>query len=377
MNDNDRRNFINAFGSEPELFFRAPGRTELGGNHTDHQHGLVLAAPVGLFARACVRENASGEARIVSEGYEPFSVVLSDLSARPEEAGTPAALVRGMAKAFEGKGLKGFDAFISSDVPAGSGLSSSAAFEILIGRILCALTDTRMPALELAKAAKRAENVYFGKPCGLMDQAACASDGAFLMDLKDPEHPVIKRVELDLEKEGFSLCVVKCGAGHEDLTADYASIPGELARVSAFFGKTVLREVPEELFRGSLAELRKACGDRAVLRAMHVFAENRRVLRMAAALERGDFASYLEAVRESGRSSWELLQNVIPEGASERQAMAFAIASAEELLGGRGAVRVHGGGFAGTLQAYVPAGFEAGFGQGMERLLGEGCCIFL
>ena len=372
-----KERFLEQFGAEPAFCIEVPGRTELGGNHTDHQHGRVIASPVDLKMRAWVSRREDGSVRVWSEGYGAFTVFLSEQDPDPEAYGTPEAIVRGVCAAFAPHGLKGYDAAIESDVPAGSGLSSSAAFEILLGRICCRLCGVEKSGTELAQLGQRVENVYFGKPCGLMDQMACAADGILAIDFADPAHPKARELKFSFPEHGYHLCLVKCGAGHEDMTEDYAAITRELAAVCACFGKKVLREVPEEAFFRNIATVRQRCGDRAVLRAMHVYAENRRVTEMADSLEHGDMDRYLQLVKASGRSSRDLLQNIVPGNSSGRQDMAFALAMAEKALDGRGAVRVHGGGFAGTIQAYVPADLQESFRKEMERVLGEGCCIDL
>ena len=372
-----RERFIRIYGCDPDFCVEVPGRTELGGNHTDHQHGLVIAAPVDLKMRAWVKKRDDGIVRVCSEGYGSFAVRLDETELRPEEYGKPEALVRGIAAAFAAEGLQGFDAYVVSDVPAGSGLSSSAAFEILLGRICCRACGIEKNGTELAQLGQHVENVWFGKPCGLMDQMACAADGILMIDFEDPARPKTKELQFSFLEHGYSVCLVKCGAGHEDMTEYYAAIPRELAQVCGCFGKKVLREVPEEAFYGRISELRNICGDRAVLRAMHVYDENRRVLQMAETLEAGDIDRYLQLVKASGRSSRDLLQNIVPGGARDRQDMAFALAAAEKALDGRGAVRVHGGGFAGTVQAYVPLALQEQFKNAMEGLLGAGSCIDL
>ncbi|MBQ9030738.1 MAG: galactokinase [Parasporobacterium sp.] len=369
--------FAEYFGYETDLMIKAPGRTELGGNHTDHQHGNVLCAPVDLYITAYYSRNDLGQIRIVSEGHGEMKVDLQDTSVKEEEKGTSEAIIRGIADAFRKDGLPGFDAWMTSDVPAGSGLSSSAAFEILLGRIGCALTKVSKTGEELAILGQYVENTYFGKPCGLMDQMACAADGVLAIDFEDPSHPVCREVKFDFQKAGYALCIIKCGAGHENLTDEYAAIPEELGKLCGVFGKKVLREIPEEEFFSRIPEIREICGDRAVLRAMHVYADNSRVLRQVQSLQDGDLESYLKLVNESGRSSWELLQNVIPRNAALHQEMALALALAEKALRGRGAVRVHGGGFAGTIQAYVPIEMMEEFRQQMEAVLGADSCIFV
>ena len=369
--------FRKRFGRSPDVYAEVPGRTELGGNHTDHQHGVVIAAPVDLKIRAWAAPRRDGKICAYSDGYGSFEVDLSGTDPEEAEKGTAAALIRGVAAGFVDEGLRGFDAWITSDIPSGSGLSSSAALEILLGRICCRMTGCEKTGTELAKLGQHAENAYFGKPCGLMDQMACSADGILMIDFADPVHPAAKEIPFRFPDHGYRICILRCGKGHEDMTADYAMITEELGAVCAVFGKNVLREVPEEEFFRRISELRQRCGDRAVLRAMHVYAENRRVREMAEALEKADMTRYLELVRESGRSSWELLQNVTPQGSSLHQEMAFSLAAAEKALKGKGAVRVHGGGFAGTIQAYVPLEEQGRFAKEMDDLLGTGSCIGL
>ena len=331
------------------LTFSAPGRVELGGNHTDHQHGCVLAAAIDRTARARVRPTGEGVVRVFSRGYAPVELAPDDLSPRQEERNTTAALVRGMAAAFRRRGLpwRGFDAWVESDVLPGAGLSSSAAFEVLLGRIGNALfAGNSLTAPDIARMGQWAENVYFGKPCGLMDQLASSTGGLVFMDFRDPAAPLVRR--LDAALPGYVLCVVDSGADHAGLTDAYAAIPRELGAVCRLFGAEVLRQVEEAEFYRRLPEVRRAAGDRAVLRAIHVFDENRRVLGQVQALENGDTEGFLALVNDSGRSSWEYLQNIAPEGAAGHQELAVTLALCRRLLRGRGAARVHGGGFAGT-----------------------------
>ena len=365
---------------EQVFHFSAPGRVELGGNHTDHQHGCVLAAAVDLETSADVRLTGGDTIRVLSEGYAPVEIALRDLAPRPEERGTTAALVRGVAAAFAARGaaLRGFEVHVRSDVAPGSGLSSSAAFEVLLARVFNALfCGGRLDPIELAQIGQRAENLYFGKPCGLMDQLASSMGGLVYIDFADPAHPAAERVDFDFSRSGHALCIVSCGADHTNLTADYAAIPDELARVCAVFGKAYLREVDEEDFYRQLPAVRAAAGDRAALRAMHVYDENRRVRAEVQALRTGDFARFLALVNASGDSSWEYLQNITPSGAAARQDMALTLALCRRLLAGSGAVRVHGGGFAGTALAIVPEGRVPAFTAGLEQVLAPGCCRVL
>ena len=360
--------------------FSAPGRTEIGGNHTDHQHGCVLAAAVNLETVAEVTLNDRGVVAVASEGYAPVEIDLSDLSIHPEEKNTTAALIRGVAAAFAQRGakLQGFDAKVRSTVLPGSGLSSSAAFEVLIGTIFNELFfEKRLTAVEVAQIGQYAENVYFGKPSGLMDQTASSVGGMVFIDFADPAHPVVENLSLDLNALGYALCIVDSGADHADLTDEYAAIPVECRQVAAFFGKEVLRDVDEAAFYAQLKEVRAATSDRAILRAIHFFGENKRVQRQFAALQAGDFDAFLQMVTESGRSSWMYLQDITPAGAIQHQDMAVALALCDRLLQGSGAFRVHGGGFAGTVQAFVPLEKLEQFRSGIEAVLGQGACHVL
>lgn len=371
--------FRETFGTDAASLFSAPGRTEIGGNHTDHQRGCVLAAAVNLDTLAAVTPNCSGIIRVHSAGYTPFTVDLSSLIPKAEETGTSAALVRGIAARMAELGYPmqeaGADVCIVSDVPGGSGLSSSAAFEVLIGTILNTLfCGSAFSPPDIAQIGRYAENVFFGKPCGLMDQTASSVGGAVSIDFADPAAPVVKRIPLDLCSHGYSLCIVASGADHADLTGEYAAITNELKAVCRCFGKEVLREIPEADFLAALPELRKAAGDRAVLRALHFYGENRRAAQEAYALRRDDFDGFLRLVRESGQSSVMYLQNIIPHGQTQQQELMFTIALCQRLLDDRGAVRVHGGGFGGTVQAFVPTGMLTEFQARIEAVLGTGSC---
>jgi galactokinase len=366
--------FRGYFHCEPQYLFSAPGRTELSGNHTDHQHGRVLAAAVNRETVAAVKENGEMRVRLLSEGYPLCDIDLTDLSVKPEEENTTAALIRGVAAKFADYGLKGFDAYVTSNVLSGSGLSSSAAFEVLVGTIFNHLCGAGKTPVEIAQIGQYAENVYFGKPCGLMDQTASAVGNIIGIDFADPAAPVVTPIPFDFGSSGYSLCIIDTGASHADLTDEYAAITRELKAVCRFFGKEFLRDLPEEEFFGNIAAVRKEVGDRAVLRAIHVFEENKRVAAQTEALLRGDFAGFLAYVRESGMSSWRLLQNVVPAGRKEAQEVAYALAVAEKLLAGKGACRVHGGGFAGTIQAFVPNEILENFRSGMDAALFLGSC---
>ena len=367
-----------AFGGQPEGYFSAPGRTEISGNHTDHQRGCVLAAAVDLHTRAAVRANGTQTIRVQSQGYPLTEVMLTELSPVESEKNTTAALIRGVAAGFSQLGcpVGGFDAYVESSVLPGSGLSSSAAFEVLMGTIINHLFyDGEATQPQVAQIGQCAENVFFGKPSGLMDQMASAVGGMVHIDFADKENPVITPLQADFS--GYALCIIDSGADHADLTDEYAAIPTEMGTVSRYFGKEVLREVSEEEFYVNLPALREQCGDRAVLRCLHIFNENRRVAKQVEALEKGNFDSFLQLVTESGRSSWVYLQNVLTTGATQNQAVAVALALCEKYLAGRGAYRVHGGGFAGTVQAWVPQDMVETFRENVEKTLGKGTCHIL
>ena len=369
-----KQGFETQFGKKPDYIFSAPGRTELSGNHTDHQHGCVMAAAVNREALAAVAENGTQTVRLLSQGYGLLKIDLTDMQIHESEINTTSALIRGVASQFQQYGLRGFDAYVTSSVLSGSGLSSSAAFEVLVGTIFNHLLGAGKNAVEIAQIGQYAENVYFGKPCGLMDQMASSVGNIIAIDFADPAKPIVTPMGFDFSSCGYSLCVIDSGAGHEDLTDEYAAITRELKQVCACFGKEYLGDVDEAAFYDRLAEVRKTCGDRAVLRAIHVFEENGRVAKQKAALEEGDFETFLQYVKESGISSWRLLQNVIPSGWKEHQEVALALALAEKLLAGQGACRVHGGGFAGTIQAFVPNAMLEDFRTGVEKVLGSGSC---
>lgn len=355
--------------------YSAPGRTEVGGNHTDHQHGKVLAGSVNLDVIAVAGANGKDTVAVKSEGYPEDVVTLRDLSPKADEEGKAAALVRGMCSLARGAGypVAGFNAYTTSNVLKGSGLSSSAAFEVLLGNIISGLfCRGGISPVEIAKMGQKAENVFFGKPCGLMDQTASSVGGFTSIDFADPANPVIDSVSFDLAAAGYSLCIVNTGGNHADLTADYAGITEECRSVARFFGKEVLHDVPEEAVLRAIPELRAAVGDRAVLRALHFFRETVRAGDEATALKEGRFADFLRLVRESGESSYKYLQNVYsPENPGE-QGLSLALCLAESVLGERGAARVHGGGFAGTIQSFVPGDLLDSFRREMEAVFGAG-----
>ena len=371
--------FRQAFGYPAQALFSAPGRTELGGNHTDHQRGCVLAAAVDLDILAAAAVTDSGVIRVLSQGYPMTEVSLRELTPQEGEKNTSAALIRGVASRMQELGCalrgRGLDVYMTSTVPKGSGLSSSAAFEVLLGTMLNELLwERHCTPVELAQSGQYAENMFFGKPCGLMDQTASSVGGVVAIDFADTAHPAVERLDVDLHACGYALCILDSGAGHEDLTGEYSAITEELRAVCRVFGKEVLREVPEEAFLAELPQVRKAAGDRAVNRAFHFYGENRRVREEVQALRSGDFQRFLTLVRESGRSSAMYLQNIIPTGSTAAQELMVTIALCERILDGRGAVRVHGGGFGGTAQAFVPLDMLDGFRDRVDASLGRGCC---
>ena len=365
---------------EKQYVFSAPGRTEICGNHTDHQHGCVLAAAVDLETVATVQVNDSNLIEIQSEGYPLVTVDLNDLTVREEEKNSTAALIRGVASAFVQRGAKlsGFRAEVRSTVLPGSGLSSSAAFEVLIGTILNELFfEKKLTAIEIAQIGQYAENVYFGKPCGLMDQMASSVGGMVYIDFEDPENPKVQKIDVDLATFGYGLCIIDTGADHADLTDEYAAIPGELAELCQCFGKKYLREIPKAEFVQKISEIRGKVTDRAILRAFHIYRENDRVRQLVEALRWDDIEAFLDLIKESGRSSWMYLQNITPAGAVQHQEVAVALALCETYLKGQGAFRVHGGGFAGTVQAFVPLDMLDSFKASIEEVLGENSCHVL
>ena len=372
--------FANIFGGNPERYFSAPGRTEIGGNHTDHQRGRVLAAAVNLEAVAAVRANGTDQIRILSEGYPMCQVCLADLEPNTAEYNTTPALIRGVAARFAQMGCKveGFDAYVTSTVLPGSGLSSSAAYEVLIGTIINHMFfDGKVSQPEIATIGQYAENVFFGKPCGLMDQMASAVGNMVTIDFFDKEKPVIESVDFDFAACGHALCIIDSRASHADLTDEYAAITIELKNICNYFGKEVLTQIDEAEFIANMAALREKFGDRAVLRAYHFYKENARVPQQVAALREGNFDKFLGLVKQSGYSSWMYLQNVIPAGYTKNQDVALSLALCENYLNGRGAYRVHGGGFAGTVQAFVPVDILETFRAGIDAVLGEGACHVL
>ncbi len=372
------QSFVSQFGDGDLQIFSAPGRTEVCGNHTDHQQGEVLAASLNLDVIAVVRKETEPKIVIQSEGFPMDEVDISDLTKVPEEEGRSASLIRGVAAYYKehGKEIGGFTAYTTSEVLKGSGMSSSAAFEVLVGTILSGLYGENDP-VETAVASQYAENVYFGKPSGLLDQMACSVGGMVYMDFKTPGQPVVKRVDTRFEEFGHALCITDTKGDHANLTPDYAAVPKEMKDIAKFFGKDVLREVDEEEFTENIPALRKAAGDRAVLRAIHFFSEDRRVEQQYENLSRGDFDAFLAVENASGQSSLAYLQNIYSPSHPAEQGVSIGLAVSKKVLGDRGACRVHGGGFAGTIQAFVPTDLVEEYKKQLDAVFGEDSCRVL
>lgn len=372
------REHVRRFGGKGRglRLFTAPGRIEVGGNHTDHNRGRVLAAAISLDAVAAACRNTGDAVTVCSEGHgTPFVVDLADLRKKDNEKGMSSALIRGVCRAFRDRGYKigGFDGCVASDVAVGSGLSSSAVFEVVVATVLNHLyNDGVIPPRDIAIIGQYAENEYFGKPCGLMDQMTSAVGGLVTIDFCEPSDPTVKKVDFDFDTSGFDIVVVNTGGSHADLTPHYSSVAQEMGKVARALGGEALREFSAERLVDSLKELRLKVGDRAVLRALHFFAENQRVAEQVEALERKDFQRFLSLVRESGESSWMLCQNVYVPERPEEQGLSLALALSDEILKGRGAWRVHGGGFAGTILAFVPGELTAAYIEKMDEVFGKG-----
>ena len=373
--------YIAYYGNDDVEIYNTPGRSEVCGNHTDHQHGEVLAASINHDAIAVAKKLDDQVVRIVSDGYNNLIAIhLDDIDKKDKEEGSTQALIRGvLAKTKEnGHTIGGFQAYITSDVLIGAGLSSSAAFETLIGTILSYMYNQgNISAIEIAMIGQYAENVYFGKPCGLMDQMASSIGGLINIDFEDPQSPKIKKVEVDFEEYGHSLCIVDTKGSHADLTDDYAAIPYEMKKVANYFNQEALREVDKDDFYLNLPKIREILGDRAVLRAMHLFEENKRVDQQVKALEEGDFDTFKKLIKESGDSSFKYLQNVYSSHDLTNQSVSIGLAISDISLGDKGVSRVHGGGFAGTIQAFVPNDIVSMYKKNMEHVFGEGACHVL
>ncbi|MBR4761483.1 MAG: galactokinase [Clostridia bacterium] len=371
--------FKRLYGDAEDLrFFSAPGRTEIGGNHTDHQHGCVLAASVDLDVIAVVAKTSGNTVRIKSAGYPMDEIDITALTANEKERGRAAALIRGVLFCFNRDGFEigGFDAYTTSNVLKGSGLSSSAAFEVLVSNVINGLyCDNKADVVRIAKYSQFAEREFFGKPCGLLDQMASSVGGFTYADFHDPQNPAIEQVNLDIRDFGYTLCVVDTGGNHANLTADYAAITEECQLISRALGVDVLRDADEGKFYEKMGELRKEFGDRAVLRAFHFFNEQKRVELQRKALKERDFEKFLYYVNESGESSYKYLQNLYSTSSVTEQGLSLAIAVTKQFLAGRGACRVHGGGFAGTIQCYIPDERLSDYERMIEAVFGKGACV--
>ena len=374
--------FEKTYGQDDVQLFSSPGRTEIGGNHTDHNYGRVLAGAVNLDMIAVAAANNTNTIRIKSAGYPEFQVDLSDLSIDEAQFYTSSSLVKGICARMNELGYKigGFDACVEGRVPKGSGLSSSASFEVLVGAVVNHLfNDGKMGGVENAIIGQWSENNYFGKPCGLMDQTACSVGGLITIDFKDPANPIVKEVDFDFVSTGFSLVITDVGGGHDDPAsqAEYASLPTEMKSVAAELGAKVLREVTLEQIVEKIPDIRKKTGDRAILRAYHFQGDNQRVVDQVAALENNDFQSFLKMVVESGYSSYMYNQNIFDVVHKDDQVVSLALALSEMVLKGSGAWRVHGGGFGGTIQAFVPQDKLDEYVKTLEHVYGTGKCHIL
>ena len=371
--------FIDLYGDQEVSIYSTPGRSEVCGNHTDHQHGEVLAAAINLDIIAVVAKDDT-KIKILSDDYDIEAIHIDDLTLRENEKESSEGLIRGILARFQQVQHKigGFVGYMTSDVLQGSGLSSSAAFEVMIGTILSGMyNDMKVDPVTIAKIGQYSENVYFGKPCGLMDQCACSVGSLIHIDFKDNENPIVEKINVDFPRFHHSLCIVDVHASHADLTEDYASIPEELKEVDHFFHQEYLRDVDEKEFYEHLTEVREAVNDRAVLRAIHVFKENKRVQQAVQSLKQEDFETFKTIVKASGESSFKYLQNIYSNHYVGQQAVSLALALSENLLGAHGVCRVHGGGFAGTIQAFVEDNYVEAYKQGIEKYFGEGSCHIL
>lgn len=386
--EHQRNRYISAIEKFSEIFperedihiFSAPGRSEICGNHTDHQHGCVLAASVNLDVIAIVSFHKDSTINIKSEKYPMINISLKDLSVHEEEKGQSASIVRGIAARFNEMGVNigGFDAYTTSDVLSGSGLSSSAAFEILVGTIIDKhYNNGKAGAVEIAKIGQYAENEYFGKKSGLMDQMVSSVGNFVFIDFADTEKPYVESVSCSFEKAGYSLCITDTKGSHADLTSDYVAVPTEMNSVAEQLGKKYLRETDESEFMNAISSLREKCSDRAIIRAAHFFGENRRAKEAAEFLKNGKFDAFLNIVRESGNSSAKWLQNLYSCSKPSEQGITLALMVSEQILGSKGVSRVHGGGFAGTVQAFVPTDMTEEYCRKMDDIFGKGSCYVL
>lgn len=370
--------FEKNFSSKDVSIFSSPGRSEISGNHTDHQHGMAVAAAVNMDVLCVAAKNSSHTVCVISEGYEPFRIDSRNLEIVKQEEGTTVALIKGILSGMKENGFEigGFDCYMTSSVLQGSGLSSSAAFENAIGTIVnYFFNGGKIHPTEIAKISKFAENVYFGKPSGLLDQIASSTGGLITIDFKDPENPLVKKIDVDFERFGSTLCIVDTKGSHAELTDEYAAIPKEMKTVASFFKKTHLRNVDSSDFYENIAELRKTCSDRAILRAIHFFTEEENVSHISDCLEKNDFEGFLHFIKKSGNSSFKFLQNIYSTKHPEIQNISLALALSEHLLeDGNGVARVHGGGFAGTIQAFVRNDFVPTYRENIEAVFDKGSC---
>lgn len=372
--------YISAFGNDDVEIYSAPGRSEVGGNHTDHQHGEVLAASINLDAIAIVKPLDEAVVKIISKGYDMITVNLDNIGLMENEKETTLSLIKGVLYKMTEMGYKigGFQAYITSDVLIGAGLSSSAAYETLIGTIISGLyNDMKVSAIEIAMIGQYAENVYFGKPCGLMDQMACSVGNLVHINFADTKKPVVEKVSFDMNKYGYSLCITDTKGSHADLTADYAAVPEEMKKVALFFGKEVLLGLTVDDILGNISEVREQVGDRGILRAIHFIRENERVQKEVFALSKEDVNEFLKNVSDSGNSSYKYLQNVYSNSDVQHQNVSLALAISEDFLGGNGVCRVHGGGFAGTIQAFVKNEVVTEYQKRMNIVFGSDACSVL
>lgn len=376
MIENLKKRFKDIYKHDAKYIFCAPGRSEISGNHTDHQHGLVLATSINLKTYAAINLNDTNTINVSSNGYDSFSIDLNDLEIKENEKGTSASLVRGLCYKFKtlDNDIKGFDAYIDSNILKGGGLSSSASFEILFAYIINYLfLDNKYSKKDLAIFSQFAENIYFDKPSGLMDQMACAMGGIIFIDFKDIKNPEYEEINYHFKDSGYDLIIIDSGAGHENLTDLYASIPNDLKKISNYFNKDYLREVDEKEFYDNISKLRNEFDDGMILRAIHIFEENKRVLKQKQALINNDFETFLNYVKESGNSSYKYLNNVLIKDSS-KQYLALSLALAESLLDNKGVTRVHGGGFAGSIQVFIKKEYTNEFVSKMNKLLNNEAC---
>lgn len=372
--------FAELFEEDDIFVFSAPGRIELIGNHTDHQHGQVIAASINKDIIAVASKRNDTLVRIVSDQSDMIVADVNEIEMNPDEDKTTKALIKGVLKGIEDTGFKvgGFDAYLTSDVPVGSGLSSSAAFETIIGNIVSAFYNKNtIPPEKIAVIGQFAENVFYGKPCGLMDQMACSIGSLVYIDFSNPAEPKTEKLELDLNALGYSLCVTDTGESHEALTAEYAAIPYEMKSVAQALGENFLNDVKREDFEKSIPILHEKCSDRAILRAIHFYDENERVMKQVRAIKRGHLGKFLKLENESGISSFNYLQNVYTFNQNNQRGLALALAVGEKTLAGTGAIRVHGGGFAGTILAFVPDELTGKYKKTQDEIFGEGACSIL